>query len=310
MKLGICNMKNKIKKYILHPVIKSASKLPLLGPVIKRWKINRNYKIEREVLKGKHKSTSSHQSIVFFTVYKAGSSFLGSFLKKIMDGAGITSVDLDGYFYQLGKGGEWERAGRVIIDVPYRTNGYFYGPFRSFNRGIANMDDYKILLILRDPRDVIVSAYYSIYSHIMPALEGKEKRQNRMNRRKRMRELSVDEYVINKLDSDSHFLDRYIEYHKELIGKPNVLFLKYEDMVTNFEPWLERLLAFLNLDVSPGLIAEIKAGADFKVSSEDIYKHKRQVTPGDHKRKLKPETIDILNEKAKEVLKLYDYQVE
>jgi hypothetical protein len=59
--------------------------------------------------------------------------------------------------------------------------------------------------------------------------------------------------------------------------------------------------------VDPGLIAQIKAGADFKVSSEDIYKHKRQVTPGDHKRKLKPETIDILNQKTAEVLKLYDY---
>lgn len=300
-------MKNKIKKYFLHPVITSASQLPLLGPVIKRWKINRHYAVERQVLEGKHQTTCPHQSIVFFTVYKAGSSFLGSFLKKIMDRAGITSVDLDGYFYQLGKGGEWERAGRVIIDVPYRTAGYFYGPFRSFNRGISNIDDYKILLVLRDPRDVIVSAYYSIYSHTMPTLEGKEKRQNRINRRKRMRELSVDEYVIDKLNSDSRFLDRYYEYHKELMGKPNVLFLKYEDMVTNFEPWLERLLAFLDLDVAPELIAEIKAGADFKVSNEDIYKHKRQVTPGDHKRKLKTETIAILNEKTADVLKLYNY---
>jgi hypothetical protein len=154
---------------------------------------------------------------------------------------------------------------------------------------------------------VIVSAYYSIYSHVTPTLEGKAKHQTRINRRKRLRELSVDEYVITKLDSESHFLDRYLEYHKELMGKPNVLFLKYEDMVTDFEPWLDRLLAFLDLDVDPALIAEIKAGADFKVSKEDIYKHKRQVTPGDHKRKLKPETIDILNKKTAEVLKLYDY---
>ncbi len=224
-----------------------------------------------------------------------------------MDRAGVTSVDLDGYFYHMGLGGQWERNGRVMVNVPYRTAGYFYGPFRSWNRGIPNIDDYKIILVLRDPRDVIVSAYYSIYSHIMPSLEGKVKRQTRVNRRKRLRELSVDEYVIDKLNSDSHFLDRYCEYHKELMGKPNVLFLKYEDMVTNFEPWLDRLLGFLDLDVDPGLIAEIKAGADFKVSNEDIYKHKRQVTPGDHKRKLKPETIDILNKKTAEVLKLYNY---
>lgn len=300
-------MKNKIKKYFLHPISKATSRLPLVGSVIKRWQINIHYAIERQVLKGKHQTTCPHQSIVFFTVYKAGSSFLGSFMKKIMAGARITSVDLDGYFYQLGKGGQWERSNRTIVHVPYRPTGYFYGPFRSFNRGIANIDDYKIILVLRDPRDVIVSAYYSIYSHIMPTLEKKEKRQNRVNRRKLLRELSVDDYVINKLNSDSQFLNRYYEYYNELMDKPNVLFLKYEDMVTNFEPWLERLLEFLNLDVDPGLIAEIKAGADFKVTNEDIYKHRRQVTPGDHKRKLKPETIAVLNEKTDEVLKLYNY---
>jgi hypothetical protein len=300
-------MKDKIRKYILHPAAEWTSRLPLLGRVIKRWEINRHYSIERQVLKGKHHTACPHQSILFFTVYKAGSSFLGSFMKKIMDRAGITSVDLDGYFYQLGVGGQWERNGRVMVDVPYRTTGYFYGPFRSLNRGVANYDDYKIILVLRDPRDVIVSAYYSIYSHIMPTLEGKEKHQTRVTRRKRLRELSVDEYVIEKLNSDSHFLDRYYEYHKALMGKPNVLFLKYEDMVTDFEPWLDRLLAFLDLNVDPGLLAEIKAGADFKVSSENIYKHKRQVAPGDHKRKLKPGTIEILNNKTAEVLKLYGY---
>ncbi|MCX6579054.1 MAG: sulfotransferase domain-containing protein [Candidatus Aminicenantes bacterium] len=300
-------MKDKIIKYILHPAAEWTSRLPLLGQAIKRWKINRRYAIERQVLKEKHHTACTRRSILFFTVYKAGSSFLGSFMKKITDRAGIASVDLDGYFYQLGLGGQWERNGRVMVNVPYRTTGYFYGPFRSLNRGVPNYDDYKIILVLRDPRDVIVSAYYSIYSHIMPTLEGKEKRQTRVNRRKRLRELSVDEYVIEKLNSDSHFLDRYYEYHKVLMGKPNVLFLKYEDMVTDFGPWLDRLLAFLDLDVAPGLIAEIKAGADFKVSSENIYKHKRQVTPGDHKRKLKPETIDILNNKTAEVLKLYNY---
>ena len=300
-------MKNKIKKFFLHPVSKAVSQLPLIGRAIKRWKINIHYAIERQVLKGKHQTPCPHQSILFFTVYKAGSSFLGSFIKKIMDGAGITSVDLDGYFYHLGKGGQWEKSNRTIMHVPYRSKGYFYGPFRSFNRGITNIDDYKIILVLRDPRDVIVSAYYSIYSHIMPTLENKKNRQHRVNRRKRLRELSVDDYVIDKLNSDSHFLDRYYEYDNELMGKPNVLFLKYEDMVTNFEPWLERLLEFLDLDVSPRLISEIKAGADFKVSNEDIYKHKRQVTPGDHKRKLKPETIAVLNEKTKEVLKLYNF---
>ncbi|QKD83329.1 hypothetical protein HPC62_14990 [Thermoleptolyngbya sichuanensis A183] len=42
--------------------------------------------------------------------------------------------------------------------------------------------------------------------------------------------------------------------------------------------------------------------ADFQVEDEDVYRHKRQVLPGDHTRKLQPETIAVLNEKFAEVL--------
>lgn len=300
-------MKVKLRKYILQPLAAFLFRLPLVGGVIKRWKINRNYSVERKVLKGTHQNNCPHQSILFFTVYKAASSFIGGFMRKIADETGITPVNLDGYFYQIAKGGEWERSGRVLVDVPYQSTGYFYGPFRSFNRGIPSIDDYKIFLVLRDPRDVVVSAYYSIYSHIMPLVEGKKEKETRVKRREKLGRQTVDEYVIYKLSSGSSFLDRYYEYHRELMGKPNVLFLKYEDMVTGFEPWLDRLLEFLELNVSPQLLEEIRGSANFKVSKEDIYKHKRQVTPGDHKRKLKPETINTLNKKTGEILKLYGY---
>lgn len=300
-------MKVKLRKYVLQPLTAFLFCLPLVGRLIKRWKINRNYAVERKVLKGKHHNTCPHQSILFFTVYKAASSFIGGFMRKIAAETGLTPVNLDGYFYQIAKGGEWERSGRVLFDVPYHPTGYFYGPFRSFNRGIPNIGDYKIFLVLRGPRDVVGSAYYSIYSHVMPLVEGKKQKETRVKRRKKLGRQTVDEYVVNKLGSDSRFLDRYVEYHKELMGKPNVLLLKYEDMVTDFGPWLDRLLAFLELDVGPRLMAEIKASANFKVSKEDIYKHKRQVTPGDHKRKLKPGTIDILNKNTGEILKLYGY---
>ena len=219
----------------------------------------------------------------------------------------MTAVDLDGYFFSLGRGKEWEGQGRVMQEVPYRPVGYFYGPFRSFNRGIPNLEDYKIFLMLRDPRDVIVSSYYSIYSHVTPLLEGKRAHRLRMNRRKKTLEQTVDEFAINKLEANSRFLDRYKEYHRELMGKPNVLFLKYEDMVGDFSAWLDRLTGFLELDLGREFIAGLKAGAEFKVSKEDVYKHKRQVTPGDHRRKLKPETIEILNAKTREIRQFFGY---
>ncbi|MCP4157899.1 MAG: sulfotransferase domain-containing protein [bacterium] len=300
-------MKVSFRKHIIQPLYKRLSGLPLLGAAAKKIKVNRNYAVERQVLKGAHRTTSQQQSIVFFTVYKAASSFIGSFLKKIALEAGITPVDLDGYFFQKGKGKEWEGSGRNMVTVPYSPTGYLYGPFRSFNPEIPNRDDYKIIVILRDPRDVIVSAYFSIYSHVTPLMEGTKKTEIRLNRRQKRLERTLDEYVVDKLDSGSQFLERYYRY-KELVDKPNVLFLKYEDMINDFENWLERLLDFLSTAVSPLLLEEIRARANSKVSKEDKFKHKRQVTPGDHKRKLKPETIDILNKRTEEILKTFGYK--
>ena len=92
----------------------------------------------------------------------------------------------------------------------------------------------------------------------------------------------MDEYIINKMNSTTRLTDYYYEYHKELMDRKNVLFLKYEDMVRDFDTWLSRLLAFLDLGTSQQLIDEIKAGASFKVSKENIYKHKRH--PDIHRR--------------------------
>ena len=38
-------------------------------------------------------------------------------------------------------------------------------------------------------------------------------------------------------------------------------------------------------------------------------RHKRKITPGDHKEKLTPETISILNEKFKGVLNKLNYEI-
>jgi len=301
-------MKTKFSKRIIHALYTFFSRVPVLGMAVKCWKINKNFSLERKVLKGKHQRAGKNQSILVFSVYRAGSTFIGGLMKKIAEEAGLTAVDLDGYFYELGKGKEWEGKGRIMLDVPYRPTGYLYGPFRSFNRGIRHIEDYKILLLLRDPRDVMVSSYYAIYSHVTPLTEGKQALRTRMQRRKKELDQTVDEFVINRLNSNPRFLDRYQGYHKELMGKPNVLFLKYEDMVKNFDVWLDQLIEFLGMDIRREFIDRLKAEADFKVSKEDIHKHKRQVTPGDHKRKLKPETIDILNAKTREIRKLFGYE--
>jgi len=228
-------------------------------------------------------------------------------MHKIVRESGLVPVDLDGYFFNLGKGKDWEVKGRNMGKIHYHNKGYFYGPFRSFHRGIRNLEDFKILLVLRDPRDVIVSSYFSLYSHVFPLGEGAKKQKQRMERRKFLLNSDIDTYVIQKIKNRPNYMDRFDDYCSQLLGKPNVLFLKYEDMVFQFESWLDRLLDFFDLKISPHLRREVLQLADFSVDKENRYSHKRQVFPGDYRRKLKKETIAFLNAQTEDILHKLDY---
>ena len=153
------------------------------------------------------------------------------------------------------------------------------------------------MLNLRDPRDVLTSLYYSTaYSHavISPKL---------LRGRKEAQGLSVDEFVMANIEE---VLQGYTRYCDTLL-KSNALFLKYEQMVGDFEAWLARLVDYCELDQHQAIIQAILDEADFDVKKEDKYSQRRQVTPGDHRRKLLPATIAELNDRFGAVLATMDY---
>lgn len=302
-------MNLKFLKKILRPLYRVLSYLPLVHFFIVRRTIRTSYHNEILLLEGRHKTDNTNQSILFFTVHKAASIYVSNIMKRLARDMGMTPINIDGYFYDIMKSREWKSKGRVVKKNIYKPIGYFYGPFRTFNPAVPNPDDYQILLVLRDPRDAVVSQYFSfLYSHGFPFLTNRKQIEAKMHKRKkRISEETVDDYVIRLMNSD--YIKKYYTYCQELIGKPNVLFLKYEDMVNDFDSWLKSILEFFRLNVNRGVVNDIIRNADFKVEKENIYSHKRQVIPGDYKRKLKRETIEELNKKWEEILKILDYPI-
>jgi len=211
----------------------------------------------------------------------------------------MTQIQLGAYLWN---GGEIYEGSTDV----YKKSGYMYGPFYGMDQEeltlpISNLDDFKIFLMLRDPRDVLTSYYlYQAYS----SYENPAKQEFLMARNKEVQAKSIDTWVLEKAPL---FKARYEDYFEKLYGKPNVLFLKYEDMIADFEPWLAQLIDFSGLNLSKETIESIKKTANFNVDKEDRKSHKRQVTPGDHKRKLKDETINLLNAEFKEILVGFQY---
>jgi hypothetical protein len=129
----------------------------------------------------------------------------------------------------------------------------------------------------------------------------------------------VDAYVLAKAPS---VLRLYRQICNTLAARPNVTLLRYEDMVSRYDVWLADFLTGLTRACSPGdrpalqaQLEKIHADAyarhrnDFQVDHENVMSHKRQVLPGDHRRKLAPATIERLNAEFCEVLAQLSYAV-
>jgi len=253
-------------------------------------------------------------SVLIYTVHKAASMFLhrlGTDLARRME--------LD--FYSINnkscqddiKKSSW----KSFIE---NTSGpSCFGPIRA-GENIAlpvfpdNIEQYSIILHLRDPRDVLTSAYYShVYNHKITKRFKPSDEQ-----RKEWEEQGVDEFVIHRIE---RVKNEYEELCACLLGKDNVVLLKYEQMVTDYGTWLEGFLSAFS-DFEPkqkaGLRLALGANTHEKIytslykkhkddflpakKAEDVYSHKRQVTPGDYARKLDNSTIDTLNNEFASIL--------
>jgi hypothetical protein len=168
-------------------------------------------------------------------------------------------------------------------------------PFRSYPKYPA--DEHMHVVQLRDPRDMLVSLYYSMgYTHKYGSKHGFSK----------VREKLIDNFVLGK----PKFLKRY----ETLLGWPtnrsNIIYLRYHNMVENFQYWLNRAVQPFSLTPSQEQLLFKKFKGQFKPVKENtvkqmksgILKHKRKMTPGDYKEKLKKETIEKLNEKFKDII--------
>jgi hypothetical protein len=249
---------------------------------------------ERRFATGKFPPRSSRPSVVFLTVHKCASVFLGNKLSELAHEMGLTPLNLEAYGYALDK----------QISVPLCPTGFFFGPFRSVPLvgGVpADLRPFQIILAVRDPRDTLTSLYFSVAfsHHVPPGARGR----SLLAGRDRALGQDLDSFVLSAIPS---FVKRFEEY-AALRTWNNVHVCRYEDLVANPAGWLADLVRFLQSDVSPEFLASLITAQDFLVEAEDQKLHKRQVLPGDHARKLQPSTIAALNQHFAGVLRAFGY---
>jgi hypothetical protein len=277
-------------------------------PPLYHWQMGQRFKVERALLNGRHQPISSHPSIIHFSVNKVATQYIKRLLIRCAKENGLIPVRMSEYAWHTNFPYLFTLSAEEV--EPYlhifQPKGYLYTVFGGLVEGIPNVDDYRVVIILRDPRDVLVSGYYSYaFSHAEPEVE--EARESFEQFRAYARSLGVDGYVTALCEDTRQSYQRYLDF---LAVHPQVYLTRYEEMLADFPAWLAGLLDYCQLEISTALEQKLLAEARIaQPSGEDVSRHRRQGKSGDYRKKLKPETIDYLNRELAPILERLDYPV-
>lgn len=243
----------------------------------------------------------SQRSIAFITMHKAGSSIADRIFRVYARHMNLVPANLAEAARKAGIAeGEFCRTHAAELT----RMGYYFGPFRGiYTRDMGGFTGNRLIVQVRDPRDCICSNYFSMgWSHRLPN-EG-EHQDEFLKRRNEIQAKDINRFARGTVNG----YRRRLEVINGIRAQhPDCLILKYETMVEATDRWRNELEDFLRVQSTAPIEGELSELMDFKVRSEDPSKHKRQVRPGDHKRKLKPETIEELNEVLGPVLRDFEY---
>jgi hypothetical protein len=256
------------------------------------------------------------RNVIVFTMHKAGSMVVHRVLKDICDQTNIRYLS------------ENQSSKRDMLpvrkifagkDFIAKQNGCF-GPIRFFVPSKA-LAEANVLLHLRDPRDVLTSMFFSYcFMHRGPV-------EKNTGYRRAVAEAGIDKYVLEMSSEEflryegdygtgghykkdiGNILTRYQCYLREVVGKPNAVLVSYEEMVGDFPSWLRKVVARFALENEEEIYRFVleRHVESVKPHAEDVWSHKRKVTPGDYREKLRPETIAELNRRFREVLAALGY---
>lgn len=181
----------------------------------------------------------------------------------------------------------------------FNSQGYVFSGFRHFPNFDLDVEKEKCILLVRDPRDMIVSMYYSIAkSHVIP--KGNESLQKN---REDVLQRAIDDFAVNRINS---YLRQCETYLQKLDMKRTKVF-RYEDVIYNKREWMSDVLDILDVEKVPTLIKRVVQQFDVIPNSENEAEHIRQVHPGNYKKKLSSETIELVTASASNFLRAFNY---
>jgi hypothetical protein len=249
-------------------------------------------------------------SVFAFALAKAGSTLLYSMLQYISKDVPIDyrSPDDEMFARNISREDRKNYVGDIFFE-----NGFCYGGFRGFPLyEIPNLHQHKVVLLVRDPRDIAVSLYFSLLkSHVLPSGVGVELNEgaanNILTKRKALEALTPDEHARSNIPAQTKSYLAYFQqdFHK----RENVAVYRYEDVIYQKADWLRSICEWYGWKVSDTVINRAVSSQDIFPDSERQDQHVRQVHPGNHKQHLSAETLAMYRDALGEYAGAFGYKL-
>lgn len=239
-------------------------------------------------------------SFYVFALHKSGSTLMNNMLMRVFEAAEIAQITIPDLVFMAGLPNEILNAEDV-----YFERGYCYRGYRAFPEYLHKFDlsAKKKVLLIRDPRDMVVSNYFSAAkSHVIP--ETGPVRELFLAKRQEASSTDIDDFCLVNIDQ---FIDEFRSY-EHLLGT-DIRIYRYEDVVFNKAAWLRDMLSYFGVAADPAAVSHAAREFDVIPSEERPDQHIRQVHPGNFRKHLRKETIVKLNERLKPILEKHNYSM-
>ena len=243
-------------------------------------------------------------SVLAFSMAKAGSTLLFEMLRRLSAMAGVAYFEPEAHLFEAGRD---PLARPIDLGFEYEEAGYCFGGYRQFPaHPIPLLDSARTVFLVRDPRDMIVSLYFSLVgSHEIPAA-GTDGRNVMQETREFVSGLSLSEFLWSGILQYTRMFEGYVanRFH----ARHNVRVYRYEDIIYRKAAFLQDVQSWFGWNVDPALVREVASEADTVPAKEQPGAHIRQVHPGNHAAYLSAaESQQICND-LREYMTLFGYQ--
>jgi hypothetical protein len=242
-----------------------------------------------------------------FSVHKAGSTLMHEMIRDACAACNIPAISLPDLFFQQGTlDSEWAVDPKLLEHI---QDGRVYYGFRYLPEFLLKpaspLQRRKSVLLVRDPRDILVSQYFSFGvpngSHVVPSASSQSFRDAAIPKEN----VEINNYVLNSAPS-LHL--KLVAYNNHLMSG-NVRLFRYEEIYYNKHQFLQGIFEHFNIAVPAQVVNQVAGQHDIRPTLENPKKHIRQGAPGDHRRKLRSDTIAQLTDQFHDIGQSFGYNL-